>query len=558
MSIWVVIAVVVFPFLAGAGPALAVTVLTAAGYHVHRSCRVLLSRTAAAVPRPGGQGGDPAYRIYALRQIWRDWAALDRASRPVVVARAGAVRDWVGQRWRERPQVYFLFPLWLGVETGVVLGMVVLAFALAVSFAAYALVAGVALLVWLPCVLVLRGLDLAFTAVHRVLQVCQNADCYERLTLPEYACPSCGERHRRLRPNGDGAFRHVCVCGARLPTTILLGRYRLAGYCPGCGRPLSPRTGRARAEPLPFVGGPDAGKTTFMTLAIAALHAAVEANGGRASFVTRQDGLAFTRHRDEMRQGRVSKTPTPLPTAMTLDVSLPTGSRRGNRIMYLFDPSGEHYTGAAAVEAMGYLTHGERMVLVVDPFALPLVRGGLTTAERDMLTAAGVSFSSEDPADTFQRVRNELASRPGGGGQRRVAVVVSKADLLVRTGVGRGAGPGDGEVSGWLRTMGMGNMVRELSSTAGETRYLASGLPSDAVAVARLVAWLVDLPLAVPDELPEGRPVTADPRRPWRVSPRRDGLVPVGYVAARRAVLAVSILLPCALAAIAISALMSG
>ncbi|MEV4090797.1 TRAFAC clade GTPase domain-containing protein [Streptosporangium saharense] len=551
MSLWVVIAVVALPVLSAVALTLAATVLAAVWHYLRQSCRVLLSRTAdgpSEVPRPGGRGGDPAYRIYALRQIWRDLAVLDEATRPVVVDRVRAVRDWIGQRWGERPQVYFLFPLWLGAETGVVLAVVLLTLALAVPLAAYTLVTAVTLLVWLPCVLVLRGLDLAFTVANRVLQVCQNADCYERLTLPEYACPSCGARHRRLRPNADGAFRHVCACGARLPTTILLGRHRLAGHCPGCGRALSPRTGRVRAEPLPFVGGPDAGKTTFMTLVVTALHAAVEANGGRATFVTRQDELAFTRNRDEMRQGGVSKTPTPLPTAMTLDVS---GLRGGDRILHLFDPSGEHHTGATTVEALGYLTHGERMVLVVDPFALPLVRGGLTTAERDALSAAGVSFSLEDPADTFQRVRAELASRPGGSGLRRVAVVVSKADLLERTGVGRGVG----EVSRWLGEMGLGNMVRELSARTGETRYLASGLPSDPVAVARLVAWLVELPLAVPDELPEGRPVTVDSRRPWRASPRREGLVPVGYAVTRWAVLAASVLLPGALVAVAISAL---
>ncbi|MER7131817.1 TRAFAC clade GTPase domain-containing protein [Streptosporangium saharense] len=551
MSLWVVIAL---PLLAVVTLTSAATVLAAVWHYLRQSCRVLLSRTAdgaSEVPRPGGRGGDPAYRIYVLRQIWRDLAVLDGATRPVVVGRVRAVRDWIGQRWGERPQVYFLFPLWLGAETGVVLAVVLLTLALVVPLAAYTLVTAVVLLVWLPCVLVLRGLDLAFTLANRVLQVCQNADCYERLTLPEYTCPSCGARHRRLRPSVDGAFRHVCACGARLPTTILLGRHRLAGHCPGCGRALSPRTGRVRAEPLPFVGGPDAGKTTFMTLVVTALHAAVEANGGRAGFVTRQDELAFTRNRDEMRQGGVSKTPTPLPTAMTLDVS---GLRGGGRILHLFDPSGEHHTEAASVEALGYLTHGERMVLVVDPFALPLVRGGLTTAERDALSAAGVSFSMENPADTFQRVRTELASRPGGSGLRRVAVVVTKADLLERTGVGRGVG----EVSRWLGEMGLGNMVRELAARTGETRYLASGLPSDPVAVAGLVAWLVELPLAVPDELTEGRPVTVDPRRPWRASPRGEGLVPVGYAVTRWAVFATSVLLPGAVVAVAVLTLMAG
>jgi hypothetical protein len=225
----------------------------------------------------------------------------------------------------------------------------------------------------------------------------------------------------------------------RLPTTVPLGRYRLQAYCPGCERPLPQRIGRARVEPLPFVGGPDAGKTAFMVLAINALSGAVAAAGGRARFTVRGDEIAFRRLVAELREGRVAKTGTALPTATMLDVSLPAPAiRGGDRILYLFDPSGEHYTGASRVEAMSYLAHGEAMLLIIDPFALPAVQDALTPDERRDLEARGVVFSPEDPADTFQRVRNELAARADGGRQERVAVVVTKADLLRRTGVAPG------------------------------------------------------------------------------------------------------------------------
>ncbi|MEV8631807.1 hypothetical protein AB0395_09135 [Streptosporangium sp. NPDC051023] len=531
---------------------LIVTTLAAAGYYAYQAGKVLLPSASdglSVLPPAGGPAKDPAYRHYLLGQVWRDWSALDRATRPVIIGRVRSVQAWIRQRWRDRPAIYFLFTLWLGIEAGVVLAVVALAIVAVLLAVEYALVVSVGLLMWLPCVLVLRGLDLSFALVRRIMQICPHPECYDRLTLPEYACPSCGKRHRRLIPNADGAFRHVCVCGCRLPTTILLGRHRLPAYCPGCDRPLPPRVGVARIEALPFVGGPDAGKTTFMTLVIAALHGTVEVNGGRASFVTRSDEIAFTRHQEEMRLGRVSKTPTPLPTATMLDLSLPAP---GGRILYLFDPSGEHYTGATKVEAMSYLAHGEAMVIVIDPFALPLVQDSLTTAERDMLSAAGISFSSEDPADTFQRVRNEFASRPDGGRQKRVAVVVSKADLLEKTTVGRGVN----EVPRWLDGMGMGNMVRDLSNRMGEIRYLASGLPPDLPAVARLVEWLVglvDLPLTASAALPYGRPTTENPRKAWKASARRAGLMPVSYVAARRTVFAASVLLPGATVAVVIS-----
>jgi hypothetical protein len=403
------------------------------------------------------------------------------------------------------------------------------------------------------CVLVLRATEQVFLLARRIRQACPHEGCYAPLTLPVYACPSCRARHRRLTPNRYGAARHVCRCGTRLPTTVLLGRYRLQAYCPACERPLPPRIGRARVEPLPFVGGPDAGKTTFMVLAINVLSGAVAAAGGRTRFTVRGDELAFRRLAAELREGRVAKTGTALPTATMLDVSLPGPViRGGDRILYLFDPSGEHYTGASRVEAMSYLAHGEAMLLVIDPFALPAVQEALTADERRDLEARGVVFSPEDPADTFQRVRNELAARADGGRQERVAVVVTKADLLRRTAVGAGVD----DLPRWLEDVGLGNMARELARTAGEVRYLASGLPADVGAIAALMAWLTGLPLnGAAERAAGGGEIRAeDPRRPWR---RRGGdpdLLPVGYRVGRCTLCALSVLLP--IAAVALQALM--
>jgi hypothetical protein len=394
----------------------------------------------------------------------------------------------------------------------------------------------------------LRAVEQVFMLTRRILQTCPHAGCYARLALPEYACPSCGARHRRLTPNLDGAARHVCRCGSRLPTTVPLGRYRLQAYCPECERPLPHRIGHARVEPLPFVGGPDAGKTTFMVLAINALSGAVEAANGRARFTVQGDEIAFRRLGAELRSGRVSKTGTALPTATMLDVSLPTPRiHDGDRIIYLFDPSGEHYTGASRVEAMSYLAHGEAMLLIIDPFALPAVQEGLSSSERRGLEEQGVVFSQEDPSDTFQRVRNELAARADGGRQERVAVVVTKADLLRGTAAGHGAD----DLPAWFDGVGLGNMVRDLARTAGEVRYLASGLPADSAGIARLVGWLTGLPLNghVPAE-PVG-PAAGDLREPWRPGRRDPALVPLGYLITRWAVFAAS----AALSAVALTLL---
>lgn len=521
-------------------------VLGAVFVYFHDAGRVLLPAAAAgrspvAVPEEGAST-DPAYPHYLVGQVWRDWLTVLRTALPKILAfgRDAIVRingtlllGWQG---------VFLLPVWLALVGGVVLAAVPLAVVGAVLSAVHLVIVAAGLAAWLLCVLVLRGVEHLFRLTRRILQTCPHEGCYARLALPEYACPDCGARHRRLTPNLDGAVRHVCRCGARLPTIVPLGRYLLQAYCPECARPLPHRIGQARVEPLPLVGGPDAGKTTFMVLAINAISGAVEAAGGRARFAVRGDEIAFRRLGAELGAGSVSKTGTALPTATMLDVTMPAPmTRNGNRILYLFDPSGEHYTGAGRVEAMSYLAHGEALLLIIDPFALPAVQAGLSAEERRALEEKGVVFSPEDPSDTFQRVRNELAARADGGRQERVAVVVTKTDLLRDTRVGAGVD----DLPAWFDDVGLGNMVRDLTRTAGSVRYLASGLPADSTAVAALVGWLTGLPLnGAARSAADGATLAAeDPRRPWTPRRRDPRLVPLGYLTARRAIFILSVLL---------------
>ncbi|MET8143701.1 hypothetical protein ABZU32_25645 [Sphaerisporangium sp. NPDC005288] len=498
-----------FGFLYGF-PVVATLTLAAAtaagvGHYFLRAGRVLLPVTARgaspvvagaadAEGRPGAAetDRDPVYRHYLFGQMALDWWRTQRAAVPAMAQAARRALGTVTRRLMTNVQGFFVLPIWLALVAGVAAAVVPLAAVAAALTAAYALVAAAGLLLWLSCLLLLLCVETVFMRARRILQTCPHPQCYARISLPEYACPTCGRRHRHLAPNLDGVFRHVCRCGTRLPTAIVLGRFRLPAYCPECGRALPPRIGRARIEPLPFIGGPDAGKTTFMVLALNALNRVVKDAQGRAGFVVEGDEIAFSRLRQELRLGRVSKTTTRAPSATMVDVTLPgSRARSGNRILYLFDPSGEGFTGATQVEAMSYLAHGEAMLLVVDPFALPLVQLGLSEGERQSLQRAGVVLSPEDPSDTFQRVRNELAARADGGRQKRVAVVVTKADLLRTTAVGQDAD----RLPEWFDGVGLGNMVRDLARTAAEVRYLASGLPADDTAVAGLLAWLVGLPV---------------------------------------------------------------
>lgn len=116
---------------------------------------------------------------------------------------------------------------------------------------------------------------------------------------------------------------------------------------------------------------------------------------------------------------------------------------------------------------------------------------------------------------------NELRSRPDQGRQKRVAVIVTKTDLLTRTEIGRGLD--DTDLREWLGRVGLGNTVRALDQVAAQVRYFASGLGTEPAGVADLLGWVTGLPAAgasngdrpltdAPQELPGTAPLRAPGR----------------------------------------------
>ncbi|HEX8006262.1 MAG TPA: hypothetical protein VF482_07525, partial [Trebonia sp.] len=473
-----------------------------------------------------------------VAQVWADCRSILGNAVPLIRGRLASGMGWATRTFvGTGERAWLMLPLWLGVTAGILASIPPVAVIIFLIISVYVITVVLGLTAWIVCVGVLRAFDQVLMLARRILQACPYPRCYKRFSLPVYACSTCGAKHSRLRPDLAGAFWHVCQCGTRLPTTILLGRYRLQAHCPACARRLPGRIGRVRIEPLPLVGGPDAGKTTFMALAVDALHDAAHAAGGSVLFADTADENTFRQLRRELAAGKVSKTITDLPKGVTLDVTVPKG---GNRILYLFDPSGEHHTVASKVEELGYLAHGEALVLVIDPFALPAVQDHLLESESNQLKAKGVILSREDPADTFTRLRNELAARSDGGGLRRVSVIVTKADLLRTTTSGRGVAD---DLPGWLGIMGLGNLVRELKNQGVETQYFLSGLPPDSAGITRLFGWLTGLRLtgATPTTTSEFK--TGEARKAWQGRPRPEGRPPLSYLISRRGIAAVTVLL---------------
>ncbi|HZM74296.1 MAG TPA: hypothetical protein VFC19_01135 [Candidatus Limnocylindrales bacterium] len=539
IALWpIVIAVIVL-----AGSVYALAILIARMWTVLTVTALGTGLSPVLPPKPGGSAGavtrrppEPAYRSYLIVQMWRDiWKTLQQTGIRLYNDTVRAHRSLFYSLTDGEYAALFSWPTLVGAWLGT--AMLVVPLGLAAAGLAALLLAALLVwaLAWLLLVATLGTIERALLILRRIVVACPHPGCHHRFGLPIYACSSgtCKEQHWRLVPSLHGALRHTCACGARLPTLILLGRYRLAAYCPDpkCRKPLPKRAGRVRVEHVPMVGGPDAGKSTFLALAVGALRVQVEQGGGECDFEDPRDERATTDALAQLRRGeRLLKTTVELPRALMVDLR-PAGG--DGRILYFFDPAGEYYASGEMAASQRYLDNTEVVVILVDPLALEGVQRSLTHADRRIVTQAAPSnlaaVVKENAGAVTDRLLRYVKTRDDAR-LRRVLVVVSKTDVLRRTSIGNQLAGTSPDVKAWLTRVGWGNWVRSLDTYAGEVRYLASGLDLTDATLAGPMAWLIGVPEVSAPGTRRGR--ARRKRRPWG-SPSRPGRIPLSYRAGR-------------------------
>lgn len=87
--------------------------------------------------------------------------------------------------------------------------------------------------------------------------------CKERNFVPVFRCPTCNLPHKSLIPGPYGVIYRKCLCGKKLATTFLGGRYRYQAECKRCGSELY--STNAKQYGIQLVGGIGSGKTTFLS-----------------------------------------------------------------------------------------------------------------------------------------------------------------------------------------------------------------------------------------------------------------------------------------------------
>jgi hypothetical protein len=462
---------------------------------------------------PGQFAPDLAWPYYPFRQSRADLrrARGNVASNNDAIWRPGrAFFEGHGRHW------WFLFPI----------PVAVIAFLAAVSavswfcYLVYALVAiastGASLALLVPAAATLRAAERWRRRRLRTQAACMR--CFHVTQWPAYQCPTCGRPQYDVRPGRLGLLIRRCECGTHLPTMALRAAWQLTPLCVRCGAPLASGAGAARDIRIPVFGDVSAGKTRFLYASFNSLMLTARQARLDVSFPDQYSRDLANFGLGVIRTGKdTAKTSTNARVALSWRL----GAGRQSELVHMYDAAGENFRDARRPDALRFLEDGHGLVYVLDPFSIPDIRkrfaGHSAWAIRQAHAAAG------DPEITY----DEVASRLRDGGipvrAQRLAVIVSKADLLRAAGLHLPVG--SDAISLWLSDIGVHNLVLSTRHEFAEVRFftVASQLVrrDGCDDPGKPLRWLltgygVRLP-ADPAEppVPTGRPVRSQPAEAW-------------------------------------------
>jgi len=488
----IMLAVFVGPFLV-VGTAVALTVLVLDMY-LRVAIGVMFRPSSpyrGALAFPPEQEPEPAFRQYFFGPALRDLDRILRVGRQECVARG---RTWAravnrgcfgGTRVPNWIGVPIGVILWIGLLYGMVLSVALVAL-LALLHVVFVFVAQFAARVMIG---VLRGLDTLLLTARDIRGVtCKQ--CGWKIRYPSYECGQCNRRHRDIRPGRHGVLRRRCACGRRMPTLLLLGSHRLPPYCAVCDQRMTPGVGLRPEIVVPLFGGRSAGKTRLVA-ALAMTLLGQAAHGGppaRLADADTQSGYG-TLEMILRSAGHVAAT-----RGRPVGYSLYLGAGRGERLVHVFDAAGETFVSSDRTDELEYARYARTALFVVDPMSVPGFLRGLTAGQ---LAALDLSTASDmPPEDVFARFSQTMVQMQVRTERVRLAVAVSKLDVLRDAGVLQGE-PDGAQLEQWLtERLQLGNLIRAMRHEFHEVRFFATAsvvgdLDQVDPSIARLAGWLL-------------------------------------------------------------------
>lgn len=213
----------------------------------------------------------------------------------------------------------------------------------------------------------LAVLDWLFCLFIKISNHCPY--CQIKFMLPKYKCsnPRCGAIHTALRPSVYGILKRKCQCGTKLPTTFLNGRQKLQAICPACGKDIKDG-GRHIEITIPVVGGPSAGKTCFINMALSELAKEAPKHGLVYSYSKILDDR-YEINKKTLEQG---KTP-PKTSDMRLryyQFYLTPYKKKIKNLISLCDIAGEAYEHTNDIGGQLGYKNADAFMMLIDPLSI--------------------------------------------------------------------------------------------------------------------------------------------------------------------------------------------
>lgn len=277
--------------------------------------------------------------------------------------------------------------------------------------------------------------DRVYLVRKRIFTACH--ECKEKMLIPTYICPSCGEKHSVLTPGVYGILKRTCNCGEKLPTAFFVkvnGKHRrdLDAICPNCEHPLTDR----ETVPIciPIVGGRSVGKTAFIT---AFSHDFIEtvapSKGWDIDSYNSDKEAIYQEIVDDYNTGSTRMTDRAHDINKASSVSF-SFFVKGNdfqpeRLVHIYDIAGEVFTDNNENEMQKQYEYCHGIVLIIDPLSIPSIR---YRCESDLSPEDVAGIGTADINSVVDSFLNKLREVTGLTDNKMssvpLAVVISKID----------------------------------------------------------------------------------------------------------------------------------
>ena len=421
-------------------------------------------------------GWDHAWPLYVPYQLRFDAAAV----RSEAAGLAVPVRD-LGKSALGATRILILgIPVYgfiLGLFSGILLWMTIVALIQALVTCAQ----------WITTRL-LRLRESRHMKNHAATVKCTR--CYRETNMPSYRCPNpqCPHIHRDVNPGPLGVRSRICECEAKIPLTVAAASRVLTAHCPFCEAELPQGAGSRRVVVAPVFGSVGSGKTQFLATTAVSLRSMSEDEGTPTKLT------ALTPAAEQFLASSVEETSAGSAPLKTQHHDQPEGypflvTGHGSDIeLHLMDAAGENFVHSGSSQSLGYLDLSTSLLFLLDPLTIPEVR------EQLALSGVAVQVAQGRASDAYASVVDRLRDSGEDLRKKKLAVVVTKADVVAQIFASEPLPGNSAGVRGWLYSHGGDNLVRRIEADFQEVGYFAvdstPGTPVDSAAhPLRVIDW---------------------------------------------------------------------